>query len=209
MVRASIIAFLLFTANILSGQEKPPKPEKPDYRRKEEIIYFGKRYRIHNNYFTFGPGFLNSSIREQSQKCAGADFVFHIREEHFQLGLLMSGEEFLSNNNVQVHFGYGLRKEKQTSNLGIFAGPTYFTGVTAFTDPVTGVTRPDFYNGYGFYVSMQGISKFYYDFGIGLELFADVNYKQTMYGFKVILFFSGAYRGVKRNYNPNVRAENP
>jgi hypothetical protein len=203
----SYILLLLCLEGI--AQDTLRQEKKPDYRRKEEIIYYGKRYRIHNNYVTLGAGFLNSSIRSQSQKCGGADFVFHIREQHFQTGLIMSGEELLSNNNLQVHIGYGYRHETNTLNLAVFGGPTWFTGVTAYTDPVSGITRPDFYNGYGAYVSLQGISKFYYDFGLGLELFGDISYRQTTFGFKIIAFFSGAYRGPKKNYNVNVRSENP
>jgi hypothetical protein len=192
------------------AQNKPVEQgKKPDYRRKEEILYTGKRYRLHNNYLTLGPGFSNSSMRAHSQKCIGVDFVFHIREQHFQGGLMMSGDEFLSNNNVEVHLGYGFRRERNTTNLAVFAGPVYFSGVTSFTDPVTGAMRPDFYDGYGIYGCIQGVSKFYYDFGLGLELFGSISYRQSMFGFKIIAYFSGAYRGPKRNFNPNVRAENP
>jgi hypothetical protein len=191
------------------AQDTLPQRKKLDYRRKEEIIYYGKRYRIHNNYLTVGAGFLNASIRDQSQKCGGADFVFHIREQHFQAGLIMSGEELLANNNLQTHLGYGYRYETQSLNLAAFAGPTWFTGVVPFTDPVTGNTRPDFYSGFGGYACLQAVNKFYYDFGLGLELFGDISYKQSTFGFKIILFFSSAYRGPKRNYNVNVRSENP
>lgn len=176
----------------------------PPYFRKEEIIADGKRYRKHNNYLTAGPGYMTSSIRKTVQKAVGIDFQFHIRREHFQAGVLMSGEEFLSNNNIQLHLGYGYRREKTSSNLAAFVGPTYFSGV----EGTPGVTAASFYSGFGAYACVQAITKFTYDIGFGLEAFGEISRKQKMAGIKAVFFFSGAYRGLKRNYNPNVRSEN-
>ena len=174
--------------------------------RREEILYDGKRYRMWNNYLTAGGGFLSSTLRSNSQKMVAVDFHFHIRKQYFQVGGFMSGEEFLSNNNIQGHVCYGLRYERNTVNLAVFAGPSIFTGVTG----TPGVTDPAFYNGWGAYFSLQAVSKFIsYDIGLGGELFADLSEKQRIVGFKIILFFSGAYRGLKGPINPNVRAENP
>ncbi|MGZ4095318.1 MAG: hypothetical protein ACXVNQ_03000 [Bacteroidia bacterium] len=119
----------------------------------------------------------------------------------------MSGEEFLGNNNVQAHIGYGLRKETTKTNLAAYAGITRFTGVIGRTDSV-GNSIPQYYTSTGFYVCGQAVTKLSYDIGIGLEVFGEVSKWQSLAGFKVILFFSGAYRGLKKNYNPNVRAEN-
>lgn len=174
--------------------------------RREEVLYDGKRYRLYNNYLTVGAGFLSSSIRHTVQKSVAADYNFHIRRHYFQAGLSMSGDEFLANNNSELRVGYGLRRERNTTNLAAYIGPTFFTGVQG----VQGVSDPTFYNGVGGYMCLQAVSKFIaYDIGLGGELFAEVSEKQTQFGFKIIIFFSGAYRGLKKNYNPNVRAENP
>lgn len=147
---------------------------------------------------------LNSSIRNQSQNNLGIDFQFHIRRQHFQSGVMMSGPAFGSNNNVQAHVGYGYRRERSKNNLAAFIGPSYHWGVEG------AVGTPEvFYNTFGAYGSVQFVTKFLYDIGLGVEGFADISQKQTMFGFRVIAFFSGAYRGPKRNYNPNVRSENP
>jgi hypothetical protein len=174
--------------------------KRPPYNRKEEILYQNKRYRIHNNYLTLGGGFLGSTLREDVQSAVAADYQFHIRRQHFQAGAMMSGEEFLSNNYIQVHVGYGYRIENYTSNFAAFIGPTYFSGVSGK------VGQPeDFFNGYGVYVSIQAVLKFAYDIGLGVEVFGEANYKQNMAGIKFIAYFSGAYRGVKKKVNPNVR----
>jgi hypothetical protein len=184
--------------------EKPPKKEEPKYYKKEEVVHDGKLYRVHNNYLTFGAGILASSIREQTQRTIGVDFHFPIQQAHFQVGVGMSGETFTSNNTVQAHLCYGIRKESAKSNIAGFIGPSFYTGVRA---NATG--DAEFYEGVGIYVCFQTIAKITYDIGIGAELFGEVNYDQNMVGIKVIAFFSGSYRGLKKNYNPNVRAENP
>jgi hypothetical protein len=202
-----IVLIVLLCAGWLGllGQVVPhEKPPKPPFDRKEEIIYDGKRYRIHNSYLSLGPGYLQSSIRPTLQKMIGLDYVFYVRRLHFQAGVMMSGEGFGSNNNVQGHIGYGFRKEKAKSNIAAFAGPSFYTGVEA--DPA-GNAR--FYQGVGLYGSAQIVTKFTYDIGLGLELFGDVSIKQSMVGLKLIAFFSGAYRGPKKNFNPHVKTENP
>lgn len=200
--------FILFFTSALGlfAQEKPVlKPSgMPLYDRKEEIIYDGKRYRIHNSYLCVGAGFLQSTIRSDLQKTIGIDFHFPIRRQHFQVGIMMSGEEFGSNNNVQGHVCYGIRREKSKNNLAGFIGPSFYTGVES-----DALGNAKFYEGVGAYLSFQAVTKFTYDIGVGAEVFVDVSVKQSIVGLKLIAFFSGAYRGVKKNFNPHVRSENP
>lgn len=118
----------------------------------------------------------------------------------------MSGQEFLGNNNVSGHFGYGLRKENSNFNFSVYGGINYFTGVYAVAD--TGnTTRPEFYRGFGAYICGQAIKKLTYDIGIGIETYFEANQSQIMGGVKFIVFFSDSYRGLKRNYNPNVKTK--
>jgi hypothetical protein len=176
---------------------------KPKYDKKEEIIFDNKRYRLYNNYLTGGSGYLGSSIRTQVQKTVGVDYNFHIRRQYFQAGLMMSGEEFLSNNNVQLHACYGIREEKGFTNVCIFAGPSIFTGV----EGTPGLTAATYYKGLGAYFCFQAILKFKYDIGLGINVFAELSQKQNLGGLKFIFFFSGSYRGLKGNFNPHVRSE--
>jgi hypothetical protein len=141
-------------------------------------------------------------MRSRSQKAAGADFQFHVLQHQFQAGLMMSGDQFLSNNHIQGHLCYGWRRESKTTNLAAFGGPSYYRGVKG--DPSGG---PEFYSGIGAYFALQAVTKFMYDIGIGVELFDELSPRQNIFGFKIIAFFSGAYRGEKKNFNPNVRSE--
>lgn len=183
------------------------KNARNDYFAKEELIFAKKRYRIHNNYLTIGPGLLSASSRSQLQKNIGVDFQFHVRLQHFQAGVLMSGDEFNSNNHLQGHVGYGIRKESQFRNFAFFAGPCFASGVLTRSDS-TG-KRPVFYQSFGAYISAQAVAKITYDFGLGFELFGEAIVDQSMIGLRVIAFFSSAYVGPKKNINPNVRSENP
>lgn len=203
--RAYILALLLLT-DLIYCQDSLSKKVKEPYFRKEEILHNGKRYRKYNSYVTLGGGYLGSSMRDDVQKTVGFDFHFHIRRQYFQTGLQMSGDEFLSNNNVQAHLGYGLRKEKATANYAVFGGITYYTGVIGILDSAQG-SVPKYYQGIGFYASAQAVLKLSYDLGAGMELFGEINQDQTMGGLRFILFFSGSYRGPKKNFNPNVRSE--
>jgi len=181
------------------------KKNKPRYDRKEEILYDGKRYRKYNNYLTGGGGYLGSTIRTQVQKAIGLDYQFHIRRQYFQSGIMMSGEEFLSNNHLQAHLGYGIREEKNLTNLTLFGGPSFFYGV----EGTPGITAATYYQGLGAYFCFQAIFKFKYDIGFGVDVFAELSQKQRLGGLKFIFFFSGSYRGLKGNYNPHVKTENP
>jgi len=204
MNRFKLYLFLFLASLGAYAQEKPVIKEAPKFDGKEEIIYDGKRYKIHNSYLTAGAGFLQSSMRNRLQQTIGVDFQFPIRKLNFQMGAMMSGESFGSNNNIQGHVGYGIRREKTRNNLALYAGPTLFTGVIG-----DATSSPVFYTGVGAYVSLQAVTKFTYDIGLGAELFGEISSRQRIFGIKIIAFFSGAYRGPKRNFNPNVRSENP
>lgn len=191
----------------IRAQHDSLRPKKEKYDRKEEIIYDGKLYRRYNNYATFGAGFVGMDNRTDVSKIIGVDFQFHIRRQHFQMGLNMSGTEFMSNNNVQAHLGYGYRKEKNVVNYAVFAGPSFFYGVLALQDSTYGII-PYYYSSMGVYFSAQAVTKFTYDIGFGVELSGEYSPQQSSLGIKFILFFSGSYRGPKKNYNPHIRAEN-
>ncbi len=178
--------------------------KKPKYYRQEEILFDGKRYKLYSNYVTGGPLIASSTIRSQAQKGIGIDFNWHIKRRYFQTGVMMSGLDFGDNNHISGHFTVAQRKEGNYYSLAGFIGPCYSYGVTG--DITTG---PQFYNVFGGYASIQYVVKFNYDLGLGIEVFSEVSPKQAMFGAKLVAFFSGAYKGPKRNYNPNVRAENP
>jgi hypothetical protein len=199
---------LLIVASIacfqLNAQVQDAPEKKPPYDKKEEIIFKNKRYRIYNNYLTAGKGLLASTVQLSGQDAFSADYHFHVRRHYFQTGLLLSGEGISAANDAQIHACYGFREEGNWSNVALFGGPSLFTGVTG----TPGVTDPKLYAGVGAYFDFQAVLKLKYDIGLGFDIFADLGTNRSIGGFKIIVFFSSAYRGLKANYNPHVRSEN-
>ncbi len=175
------------------------------YNRKKEIVYDDKRYRVYNTYLTFGVGKAYSDIRKKDQNCLNVDMQFHLTKQYFQVGFFMSGDELLKNTNASGHVCYGYRYEKELFNFAAFAGPSYSYFVTAVQD-TSGLFKVTRHTTLGGYVCVQSIYKIKYDVGIGLELFADISSEQKMAGARIICFFSGAYRGVKKGFKTKKKA---
>lgn len=175
------------------------------YDRLEELIHKDKRYAVHNNYLSAGFGFAYSSVRDLEQSTIGIDYVFHIKRNHFQAGFLMSGKEFLSNNNIQGHFCYGYRIEDERKNVAFFGGLSYNTGILPPVYRVADTLPARFYDAAGLYLSASYIKKLSYDIGFGVEGIIEINTVQVFTGIKAVLFFSGAYRGKAKIYNKHVK----
>lgn len=188
-----IILALFFQLPLFSQKDTLP------YNRKEEIIYDSKRYRKYNNYLTFGMGKGYSDVRRLDQSYINVDYQFHLQRQYFQAGLYMSGDDFLRNNNIQGHLCYGYRHEREKYNLAGFIGPSYSYFVTGKTD-TAGYTSPVINNIMGGYLCLQAVYKIKYDVGIGVEIFTDISPLQKTVGGRIIIFFSGAYRGIKRGF---------
>jgi hypothetical protein len=192
---------------LLSGLKAVSQCDTCKYDRKEEIIDNDKRYAIHNNYLMIGGGFAGSSLRKKEQVAVGIDFIFHIKRQHFQIGVLMSGDKFNSNNNLSGHFGYCYRIEDENRNITFGAGISQNKGKIPSHITDDGDTIPDFYyRNTGIYLSAAYFKKITYDIGIGLEIIADINQVHQMIGAKAVLFFSGAYRGKAKIFNRYVKS---
>ena len=192
MKKSLLILFLISFSVVFAQKDTLP------YNKKAEIVYDGKRYRVYNNYLTFGIGDAYSDIRAKDQVGLNVDFQFHLQKEYFQAGFFMTGDQLLRNTNIQGHLCYGIRREKQKYNLAGFIGPSYSTFLTSVADS-SGLLYITPHETLGGYLCLQGVYKIKYDVGIGAELFADISPKQKMFGARVILYFSGAYRGEKKS----------
>ena len=193
VLKKAVFIFLTFCISYCWAQK-----DTLPFNKKKEIIFDNKRYRVYNNYLTFGGGKAYSDIRRIDQSVLNVDFQFHLQKEYFQVGFFMSGDEFLRNTNISGHVCYGLRR-KNLFNWAAFVGPSYSYFVTGTTDS-NGVFIVRSHSPIGGYICLQGVYKIKYDVGLGLELFADISDQQKMAGLRVICYFSGAYRGEKRGY---------
>lgn len=161
-----------------------------------EFVIDNKRFQFYNNWINIGIGAQQNLTYGIGLGFAGsADFNFHIKREYFQVGAMLTGEHMRAYNNYQVHVGYGKRFEDKDVHVAGFAGISYSTGYGRDSDST--YNRP--YNQPGLYIEGEIVKKISYDIGLGGSLFADWNTEQSMMGARFILYFSGAFRGKKKN----------
>jgi hypothetical protein len=164
------------------------------------FVMNNKKLRYYNNWLTVGGGFQqNLTYNRKPGFDGGLDFNFHIKQQYFQLGTNISGEKFGFYNNYQFHVGYGKRYEDKDVHFAGFAGISYSTGYGKVGDTV--YTRS--FKQPGIYAQIEGVKKVTYDVGLGVSLFADWNAEQAIFGGRIIVYFSGAYRGKKYTEGKN------
>lgn len=189
--------YLLVTIFILFGVRSFfAQTDSVEFNRKQEIVVDGKRYRVYNNWLTAGAGVGYNTRWPKDEKNIGADFSFHIKQQYFRLGGFLSGSDYRASNNYNAHLCVGLRKEKEKYNLSAFIGPS----ASYFKRPLKDSAEYNLasvYNEFGGYAVVEAVYKIKYDVGIGGQIFCDYNRVQTVYGVRLVLYFSGAYRGIK------------
>lgn len=174
---------------------------KPVFDRKKEIVYDGKRYRVYNNWLSIGAGAGYNTRWPKDEKNIGVDFSFHIKQYYFRMGGFMSGADFRESNNYSLHACFGLRKETNKYNLSAFIGPSS----SYFRRPLKDTTNYNLntvYNELGAHACIEAVYKFKYDVGLGGQIFCDYNQVQMVYGVRLIVYLSGAYRGIKPMARP-------
>jgi len=170
------------------------------FNRKQEIVYDGKRYRVHNSWLSIGAGANYNTKWPKDEKNIAVDFSFFVKQHHFRLGGFMSGTDFTAANNYSFHLGYGLRKEREKYNLSAFIGPSTSFLRRPLSDS-TNYNLGTVYNTVGGYAVIEAVYKVKYDVGIGGQIFCDYNQIQMIYGARIIVYLSGAYRGIKYGYH--------
>lgn len=202
-----VAIIVVLTAPVAFAQADTTRAAKKDsakvYNPKEEIAYDGKRYRVYNNWLSFGGGANYNTKWPKDQKNLAVDYSFHLKQYYFRAGAFMSGNDFTAANSYNFHLGMGVRKEHEKYNLSAFIGPSY----SYFKRPLSDSTEfglssilNTVYDRFGAYAAIEAIYKIKYDVGFGGQIFCDYNEVQTIYGVRLVVYFSGAYRGIKYGY---------
>jgi hypothetical protein len=182
-------------------ENKQPEASKADeLKNKKHVIPLDsmfviddKKLKYYNNWLTAGAGIQqNITYKRKYGFSGGVDYQFHIKHSYFQLGTVITGEKFGFYDNYQFHLGYGKRFEDKSIHAAGFVGISYSTGY-AKVDSSGHYER--LYKQPGLYFEVQGIKKITYDVGIGASIFADFNQEQSIAGGRLIIYFSGAYKG--------------
>lgn len=167
---------------------------------KREIVIGDKRYRVYNNWVTFGAGPAYHSENPRTQIAVGMDFHFHIKKVYFNFGGMVSGDEFGLWNNYTGHMGYvPWRKENEKKNMAALGGISYTQG---YSYVYAGHYDSKRWDRVGLYAEFQYTMKLQYAVGVGTTFFVDWNQKRTMVGVRIDGYLSGAYRGYVRGKGP-------
>ncbi|HEX7413567.1 MAG TPA: hypothetical protein VF411_05930 [Bacteroidia bacterium] len=118
------------------------------------------------------------------------------RKNYFQVGGLVSGPGLGITNCLEVHACWGYRFERYNYMWAAYGGPSYTGGYV----PKDNTSQLSF-RAIGAYAAFQYFYKARFDYGVGFTAFVDYNTTQILSGIRLELFFSGAYRGLKKqNY---------
>jgi hypothetical protein len=166
------------------------------------FVINNKKMKYYNNWLTLGGGIQqNLTYNRKYGFAGGVDFQFHIKQQYFQLGTVITGEKFGSYDNYNFHLGYGKRYEDKDFHVAVFIGISYSTGY-AFVDSTHRYERE--FKEPGAYIEGQIIKKISYDVGAGVSIFGDYNQEQAIIGGRFIIYFSSAYKGI---YNSQYRGK--
>ncbi len=185
------IALCLIAAPSIVWSQNNNSTSEDEDDLKKEIIYDNKLYRLYNNWLSFGAGPAKNSDIPNIQFAIDVDYNFHIKKQYFQVGTLLSGDDFGTYNNVQGHICYVRRKENTKMNFSYLAGPSFTKGYE-YRDSVFSNKA---FTAMGLYACVQLIAKIKYDVGIGSGIFADVNGKRSIIGIRLDFYFSNSYKG--------------
>lgn len=201
--RLAVLAAFFFPM-FLAAQDTAKFVIQENYKR--EIVIDNKRYRVYNNWVTFGGGGTWHSENPRTQLNVGMNYFFHIKKHYFGFGGLVSGDEFGLWNNFSGHAGYvPWRKETDRKNMAAFAGLSYTLGYDFI---YAGTYSSNRWDRVGFYAEFQYTMKLQYAVGIGPTFFVDVNQKRTLVGIRIDGYLSGAYRGYVKGKQPPPKVHN-
>lgn len=194
-----LVFCIIFGGKYFAQKDSTIVQKKDTFNRKKEVVYDGKRYRVYNSWLSIAFGANYNTRWPKDEKTSAVDFSFHVKQHYFRIGGFLSGRDYTAANNYSFHLGYGLRKEENKYNLSAFIGPS----LSYFRRPLSDSSNYNLatvYNAVGGYAVIEAVYKFKYDVGLGGQIFCDYNQTQMVYGVRLLIYFSGAYRGLKPGY---------
>ncbi|GAB4207207.1 MAG: hypothetical protein Fur0023_17810 [Bacteroidia bacterium] len=209
-----VFIIFLITINVLQSQNI-----KVDTVYKDsvpiKILYDNKIYKLNAGFFTIGTGLFLSNNISYNMKGISLHFNFHtFKEAYMQVGLIRIKDNksftFPERKDINVSyfnflFSPFVIKTENIRFAFIFnpIGITYGGGYKDETYHYTGIIAQDSTNtiqnnyfGWHLYSSVQGVYKFKYDLGLGVDVYAEYLNDQTIIaGVKLCFYFSAAFKG--------------
>ncbi|HTL83250.1 MAG TPA: hypothetical protein VL651_16160 [Bacteroidia bacterium] len=186
--------FLFVSAGKISAQDTSSVVTKTRPNFKQEIIVGDKKYRVWDNYVTFGVGSCLLTNNPYFQLAFGIDFNFHIKQIYFNGGGLVSGQSYGLWNNENVHMGYiPIRHQNEKYSYAIVLDASYSSQRRFAYPPDVYIVNP--LRQFGFYTEFQFDKKIDYSTGYGACFFMDLTPKNQIFGLRIDGYLSGGYRG--------------
>lgn len=194
--------FLVCFPSLLPAQKSPDSTLASKPIPKKEFIEQGKnKFHPAKTWTIAGPG-INLNKFSSLDGNLGISFHFQIKDFFYTAGLMRArqwtdGSFFPIDYNrefVELHLGTGLKEESTRTLYGFFLGPSFSHEV--YIMPENGKLAT--FNSVGLYVDLHAVYKPVYDIGMGIDLFADVNFHYSVFGSRLIFFLSDAYKKEKR-----------
>lgn len=206
----SAICILNFNAQILKVKVDTIFKDSVPYK----ILYDNKIYKLNAGFATIDGGFYTSNHIYYWMNGLAISFNFHLYKElYFQVGLTrirgFDRKEYPERKDITIsYFNLNLSpvtiKTENThfafvfTPIGIAYGGGYkdetYHFVGKITTDSTNVIQNNYF-GLNYYSSIQCIYKLKYDLGIGSSIYTEYQSNATIFGFKLCLYFSAAFKG--------------
>lgn len=195
-----LLAFLSVGMSVFAQKKKEERDTSTIQRTStapDEIVINKLRYRTIINWFTIGPA-INVNKFGSLDGNLGLDYHITTKKGRFyEFGVMRAKQlagffpETYGRLFNELHAAVGYKSESKKKLYGAFIGPSF--SMVEYIDPST--YEAFSYNMPGIYLNVEYIIKPIYDVGIGVNGFADVNSHYAFGGFRLVFFFSNAYKG--------------
>ncbi len=197
-----LFILFLFSATTIFGQVEI------DLER--EFIYKGRHYIPKSPWVTVGLGYSYNFDDKTVEPNIFIDGHIRFYNNHYAgMGFLSSREHFIDKKNSaaiflpvsqnvnalkSIHITYGGRIEKLFANFGFFAGPSLNWGFDYVSTSPDGQELSRSFFEPGIYANAQFTYKFYYDMGVGVSFWGNINKSYQVAGISLHIYLSTAFK---------------
>lgn len=198
LIGAFLLQFLGQTSTAQPTKIKPPVTHEDSLAAVDTVVINHNVYGRQYNWILFGPAFGASRFANKDAS-VGIDLHFRFKKLNWQAGFMRGGEynnsfytHFYNRDFNEIHVALGLKKGWRKSLIATYAG---IGAIQGFYLDAAGASDGENFSAVSLYGSAQIIFKPIYDLGFGINAFADVNIRYSVYGIRLVAFLSNAYKG--------------
>jgi hypothetical protein len=197
----SLSLFFIMAQLLAQAPAAKPMTHNDSLAAVDTVIIHHNVYNRHANWFAFGAGNSLNKYKQVDGSLA-LDYQFKWRKVYIQSGIMrgkaFSGSYFPGDYDRvfnELHLAIGQKNETRKAFTALFIGAGLIQGEFAYPDDPKG--QGENFTTVGLTASAQLIFKPVYDVGLGLNAFANANTRYALYGVRLVVFLSNAYKGQK------------